>query len=79
MDERLPGVFHEILRGRDTYSGFRLDDKLSGVGELGYYWASNLDKNDNGSACFLYLDGSSLVTSSYFRMGGLNIRPVVVK
>lgn len=60
-------------------AGFRLDDKLSGVGELGYYWASNLDKNDNGSACFLYLDGSCLVTSSYFRMGGLNIRPVVVK
>lgn len=58
-------------------AGYRLDGKHSSAGEFGYYWSSNLDKNDNGSANFLYFDGSSFVTSSYFRMGGLSIRPVV--
>lgn len=60
-------------------AGFRLDDKISAKGELGYYWSANIDKNDNGSACFFYIDGSSVVISTYFRMGGLNIRPVVEK
>ncbi len=60
-------------------AGFRLDDKRSGEGEVGYYWSSTLDKNDNGSSVFMYLDGASLITSTYYRMAGMNIRPVVVK